>query len=172
MKENWPVLIFRPNKSSALWLLLGSSLFVAGGLWIAQEQGWMGYVCAGFFALCIPIAIVQLLPGSTWLQLNQDGITFANLFRVSHFPWNVFDDFFVVSMSPIKLAAHKLVAFDFVPSYDRTQLLRRANSMIANCEGALPSTYGKSAEELVDILNECLTRFKQAEDEHNREPNR
>ena len=33
------------------------------------------------------------------------------------------------------------------------------SSAIAGCEGALPSTYGKKAEELAESLNRCLAQF-------------
>ena len=154
-----PHLILRPKKSSAIWLLLGCSLFVAAGLWMAQEKGWIGYLCAGFFALGIPVAIVQLLPGSTYLEIDEDGLSFANMFRVTKIPWNIVDEFFVVSLKQTGVTVHKMVAFNFIPSYDRSQIGRQISTAIAGCEGALPDTYGVKAEELAQSLNRCLARF-------------
>lgn len=156
-----PPIVLRPKKSPAIWLLIGCGTFVAAGLWVAREQGWIGYLCAGFFALGIPVAVVELLPGSTYLQIADDGLTFANLFRVHTIPWNVVDEFFVVSLKQTGLPVHKMVAFNYVESYDRAQLGRRINAAIANCEGALPDTYGQKAEDLAEILNRCLAQFKQ-----------
>ena len=128
---------------------------------MAQEKGWIGYLCAGFFALGIPVAIVQMLPGSSYLRITDDGLSFASMFRVTNVPWNVIDHFFVVSMKQTGMTVHKMVGFNFVPSYDRAKTGRRISSAIAQCEGALPDTYGKKAEELADILNRCLSEFTQ-----------
>jgi hypothetical protein len=168
--EDKPHLILRPKKSPAIWLLLGCGTFVAGGLWMAQENGWIGYLCAGFFALGIPVAVVQLLPGSTYLRIADDGLSFANMFRVTTIPWNVIDQFFVVGVKQTGMTVHKMVAFNFVPSYDRARLGRRVNSAIAKCEGALPDTCGQKAEELAEILNRCLAQFKEGHGEQSGEP--
>ena len=108
-------LVFHPKKSSAVWLLLVCGIFVAGGMWMAQEEGWIGYLCAGFFALGIPIAIVQLIPGSTYLRITEDGLSFANMFRVTTIPWTVIDRFFVVALKQTGMTVRKMVAFNFVP---------------------------------------------------------
>jgi hypothetical protein len=162
-------LILRPSKSSAIWLLIGCALFVVGGIWMAQEKGWIGYLSAGLFALGIPIGIIQLLPGSTYLCINEDRLSFANLFRVTHIPWNVIDHFFVVSMNQTGMTVHKIVGFNFVPSYDRASVGRQISSAIAQCEGALPSTYGSKSEELTDMLNRHLSEFTQKTGEQTNE---
>lgn len=154
-----PRLILRPKKSSAIWLLLGCSLFVGIGLWIAIQKDWIGYFCAGFFAMGILLAIVQLLPGSTYLEITEDGLSFANMFRVTKIVWSDIDQFFVVTLKPNGMAVHKLVGFNFVPSYDRSKIGRRISTVVAGCEGALPNTYGKTAEELAECLNRCLAQF-------------
>jgi hypothetical protein len=160
-----PHLILRPKKTSAIAMLLGCGLFVAAGVWMAQEKGWVGYLCAGFFALGIPVAIVELLPGSTYLQIAENGLSFAHMFRVITIPWNVIDQFFVVSMKRTGFTVHKMVAFNFVPSFDRSHFVRRITSVIAQCEGALPDTYGQKAEELAEMLNQCLAQFKEGPSE-------
>ncbi len=151
--------VLRPKKSSAIWLLFGCGFFVAIGIWMAQEEGWIGYLCAGFFGLGIMVAIVKLIPGSTYLRIAEDGLTFATLFRVKTIPWNVIEQFFVVTMQQTGVTVHKLVGFNYVPDYDRAQALRRINFAMTQCEGALPDTYGKKAEELADLLNRYLAKY-------------
>jgi hypothetical protein len=158
-KGDTHALTLRPGKSSAIWLLLVCGLSVVGGVWVGQEKGWVGYLCAALFALGIPVALVQLLPGSTYLRISEDGLSFANLFRVTTIPWNVIDQFFVVSAKQMGMTVHKMVGFNYVPTYDRSRTARCVSSAIAQCEGALPDTYGKKAEELVDMLNRCLAEF-------------
>jgi len=170
-------LIFHPKKSSAVWLLVGSLFLFAGGMWVAQEEGWIGYLCAGFFALGILMAIVQLIPGSTYLRITEDGLSFAYMFLVFTIPWAAIDRFFVKQTG---MTVRKMVAFNFVPSYYRVRnfvpsyyrvrLGRRVSSVIAKCEVALPDTYGQKAEDLAEILNRCLSQFKERNGEQSDAP--
>lgn len=137
---------------------------------MAQEESWIGYLCAAFFALGIPVAIVQLLPGSTYLRISPDELSFVNMFRVTRIPWDVIDHFFVVALKQTGMTVHKLLGFNFVPSYDRSRIGRRVSSAIAQCEGALSDTYGKKAEELSDMLNACLENFTHRRGELTDEP--
>ncbi len=154
-----PYLVLRPKKAPAIWLLFGCAMFVAVGIWMAQEEGWIGYVFAGFFALGIPVAIMKLLPGTTYLEIDEDRLSFASMYRVTTIPWNVIDGFFVIS-----IRRYKMVALNFVPSYDRSRIGRRISSAIVACEAALPDTYGRKAEELADFLNRCLVQFHKRQD--------
>ena len=148
-----------PSKSRPLKLLLVCAVFIVIGVWLATEEGWIGYLCIAFFGMGIPLAVIQLMPGSTYLHISADELRVVNLFRTQRIPWDVVDQFFVVTLKQTQVAVHKLVAFNYVPSYDRSRLGRRLNSIAANCEGALPNTYGKTAEELSELLNVCLEKF-------------
>ena len=112
-------IVLRPKKMTALGLLAGSVIFVAGGLLMAQEHGWIGYFCAGFFALGIPVALVQLLPGSTYLRIAEDGISFANLFRVTRIPWDVIDHFSVFSLKNTGITVQKWSESSLRPAMHR-----------------------------------------------------
>lgn len=156
-----PHLILRPKCSQAIWLLLGCGAFAALSFWMAREKGWIGYASGAFFTLCTLVAAVQLLPGSTSLELMDDGLSFSNMFRVTTIPWSVIDQFLVVRLKQTGLTVRKMVGFNFTPSYDRARLGRRVSSEFAKCEGALPDTYGQSAEALADLLNRYLAEFKE-----------
>ena len=124
-------------------------------------KSWLGYLCAGFFGLGIPVFTIQLFPGSTYLALTPEGFTICNLFRKTTIPWNIIDNFFVVSMNPVGVSVQHMVGFNFVESYDRSRLGRSVAKAVAQCEGALPDTYGKKPQELADFLNSCIERFRQ-----------
>jgi hypothetical protein len=156
MSDSPSTQILYPKKSSAVWLLLGCSAFVVVGIWLGNREGWIGYAGAAFFALGIPVALIQLLPGSSYLQIDETGLTFSNLFRKTSVPWSDVDEFFVVTLKQSGLAVHKMVGFNYVPSYGRQLIGRRIAAAIGKCEGALPDTYGKSAEELALLLNSYL----------------
>jgi hypothetical protein len=153
MAESLGTQILYPKKSSAVWLLLGCSAFVAAGVWMGNKEGWMGYAAAAFFALGIPVALLQLLPGSSYLQIDDTGLTFSSLFRKTSVRWSDVDEFFVVTLRQSGLSVLKMVGFNYVSSYDRLRIGRRFAAAIAKCEGALPDTYGKGAEELAVLLN-------------------
>ena len=147
---------FYPKRVSAIGLLLVCSAFVAIGIAVGVGGEWPGFLGAAFFGVGIPIAVIQLIPGSTFLRIDSEGITFANLFRVTSLPWSVFDEFFVVTLRHTGVSTHQMVGFNFAPTYDRAKLGRAVAKVFAKCEGALPDTYGKKAEELVGILNARL----------------
>jgi hypothetical protein len=143
-----------PKRSSGVLLVVVCLVFVTLGVWIGWTDDWFGYVAASFFFIGVVAAFVTLLPGSTFLRIDATGLTFANLFRTTHLPWQAIDRFFVIAAQH-----HKMVALNFAPSYEPARLGRRACKLLTGCEGALPDTYGKKAEELADFLNRCLDEF-------------
>lgn len=145
-----------PKRSSAIGLLVLSLAFVAVGVWMGSSGRWEGWLCAAFFGLGVPIAVVQLMPGSTFLRIDADGITFTNLFRKTSLPWSAFQQFFVVTIRQTGLKVHDMVAFDFAPTHERARAARALSRAIAQCDGALPNTYGMKAQELAELLNARL----------------
>ena len=149
-------LSFYPKRASNIGLLLVCSAFVAIGITMGQRGEWPGFLGAAFFGIGVPIAVIQLIPGSAFLRIDSEGITFANLFRETSLPWSAFDEFFVV-----RIGVNQMVGFNFAPTYDRARLGRAVAKVLATCEGALPDTYGEKVEELVALLN---TRLKASRD--------
>lgn len=145
-----------PRRSRAIWLLLGCSAFVALGVWLGLSGERNGFLGAAFFGLGIPIAVIQLLPGSAFLRIDSAGITFAAMFRTTSLPWSAFAEFFVVTLRQTGVQMHEMVGFNFAPTYDRARHGRAMAKVFVKCEGALPDTYGKKAEELAALLNARL----------------
>jgi hypothetical protein len=131
------------------------------GEWTKQ---WIGYLSAAFFGLGIPIALIQLVPAGAYLRLDQEGFTVCNLFRTERTRWSVVDRFFVVSLDHTGVTVRRMVGFNFVPSYDRARLGRRIAKALGNCEGGLPDTYGMKAEDLANLMNAWLARYRQEAD--------
>jgi hypothetical protein len=160
MKREIEPIILRPKKSSAFGMLFACVAFVALCISMAVKTGsWIGYAGAAFFSLGIPVGVILLLPGSAYLRIAEDGLSFASLFRVTKLPWEAIDRFYVLSMKANGLKAFEMVCFDFVPSYQGQLITRRISTAVAGCEAGLPCTYGKKAEELAEILNRCLETF-------------
>jgi len=159
-----------PKKSQAIGLFFLCEIFVAIGIWMGVTGEWIGYLIAGFFGLGVGIFFVQLIPGSAYLRLDPEGFTFCSLYRKTTLPWSTIDGFHVVVMRQTGLKVHELVGFNFVPDYDRSQLGRQISSAVAECEGGLPNTYGKSAEELACLMNEHLQKWREKNDLDSKAP--
>jgi hypothetical protein len=158
--ENQSTVTLYPKRSSAVWLFLGCAAFVAIGIWMGVTENWIGFLIAAFAGLGLAVAAVQLLPGSTYLQVDRSGFTFCNLFRRTTVPWSIVEEFFVVTIKQTGMKVHEMVGFNFVESYDKALLGRRIASFMGQCEGALPDTYGMKADELASFMNECLAKVK------------
>ncbi|MEQ8763675.1 MAG: hypothetical protein RL885_07105 [Planctomycetota bacterium] len=155
----------RPRAWTAILLLVTSGVFVATGLWLGFTGKTPGFLVAAFFGIGVGVAIVQLMPESTWLHITEEGLTYRQLFKEHHVPWEAVEVFYPVTMRQSGLPIRKMVGFDFRPSYDRSRLGRRVASMVAGCEAALPSNYGMKCRALVDLLNEHLVRTRVAQEE-------
>lgn len=147
-----------------LLLLAGCSAFVAAGVFLLRFEpptGWSGlaaepvsrtsvaWAAIVFFGLGIPVAIVNLLPGGSYLELDQRGFTMCNLFRKTFHRWEDVAEFFPISLDGVK----PMVALRYAPSYQEHAAGRRLATKLAGAEGGLPDTYGLSAAELARLLN-------------------
>ena len=150
----------RPSVAKSVFLLLVCLLLVAGGIWMVQTGEHRGYLVAGFFALGIPVAIINFIPGASYLLIEHDGLTVCSLFRKGQILWKDVDEFFVVKLKQTGLTVHTMVGLNFSPSYDRTRTARAIVKALAECEGSLPDTYGQKAEELADYLNYRLAQSR------------
>ena len=148
-----------PRKTTALGLVVVSAGFVVAGVWMIRAGIWLGLLPAGFFGLGVLVGLVQLVPGSSYLRIDQAGFTFCSLFRKKSIPWSVVGEFFLVTIRQGGTDIRTMVAWNFSPLYEGARQGRRLSQAIAGCEGALPDTYGKTPEELVDLLNECRRLF-------------
>lgn len=160
MGNSPPKVRLNSKMSSVAWVLVICAIFVAIGIWMGDSEGWIGYAIAGLFGLGVLVGIVQLLPGSSFLELDDNGMTVCCLFRKHYIPWPTVDGFFVIGVSNHGITVHKLVGMNYNASFDRSRLARRFATAIGGCEGALPDTYGCTAEELADKLNAYLRAFR------------
>jgi hypothetical protein len=136
-------------------LLLALSLvFVAGGVWLAPQSAFVGYGSIVFFGLGAVVASINLLPNSSFLLVEVSGFTFASLFRRHFVPWSD-----VAKFVPAQIQLKRMVGWNFTPEYRKARQLRTLNTALAGAEAALPDTYGKSAAELIELLEHCRVRY-------------
>jgi hypothetical protein len=131
-----------------VFLFLVSTIFVIGGVWLARNGDFWGWWVAGFFALGVIVAVVNSLPGSSYLRLDNEGFTTCSLFRSHTFRWSDVERFEVA-----RISTNKMVVFNFSDTYLRQEVGRKIATAMAGYEGALPESYGLSPEELAKLLN-------------------
>lgn len=160
----------RPRKGKWALMLLLCTAFVGGGFLMvsrpdsSSEKFW-GYAGIAFFGLGIVIAIIQFIPGSSFLRLSSDGITVRTMWRSTSYRWSDIERFgvaeFTTSHGGIP-QRHRLVGLDFSASYprrDRAQTVKSINRSFTGFEGALPDNYGWDYGELAAHLNRLKQEY-------------
>jgi hypothetical protein len=168
--------ILRPSKSKYALLLLGSAAFVAAGFFILQHiDTWpervAGYAGIGFFGLCGMVALIVMAPGSSYLRLNSEGMTFRTFWRATFIRWSDIERFGVLEFTTPGAGIpprHRMVGFDYLASYPRgekSRMLAESNRRRFGFEGALPDNYGWKHADLAAHLNELRERYAWARGE-------
>ena len=69
--------------------MLGSTAFVALGVWLRHEQPFIGWSCILFFSLGIPAATFMLLmPNAIYLRLDKEGFEMGSPFKKARIRWS------------------------------------------------------------------------------------
>ena len=139
----------KPSPWRHLMLLALSGIFVVLGLFVLQDHSILGWLMVAFFGLGVLVAIVTLVPGSSYLELSPSGIAVRTLYRTWHVSWSDVSDFFVS-----RVGGRAMVCWNYSSSYSASRRGRKISRSIAGVEAGLPDTYGLSAAELADLLNQ------------------
>jgi hypothetical protein len=148
--------ILSASRTKWLAILLICAAYVAMGLLILPKQPSVAWAIA-FFGLCGLSAFVTLLPGSTYLRLTREGYEQRALFRTWKQSWQQIERF-QAYRKPTSWRRYVGIIYD--PSYKGRRRARRLNRSLAGVDDALPNTYGLSADELANLMNEWLNRYK------------
>jgi PH (Pleckstrin Homology) domain-containing protein len=156
--------ILRPRKGKWALVLLGSAAFVATGFWMVtdspSERFW-GYAGIIFFGLCLVIALIQFIPGSSFLRLTADGITVRAMWRTTFYRWSDIARFGAAEFTTFG-ARQRFVGLDFSATYphrDRAQTVKKINRALIGFEGTLPDNYGWDYAELAAHLNRLREQY-------------
>lgn len=95
--------VFRASKKKAFLLLIGSIVFVGLGVFIAPEKPLLGWLCAGFFGLGIPVSFFMMLPNAMFLRLDSDGFEMGSMFGSHRTLWRKVDGFRICSLHGTKM---------------------------------------------------------------------
>ncbi len=150
--------VYRPRMGKTLLLLLVSSAFVAGGMLMIHEGRPFGWVAVAFFGLGLIVFALQLLPNSSYLRVSSSGIEIGGLWRSHQYKWSDISHFYTGCIGP-----NKMVLIAFAPSYEQAQTARNVARTLTGAEGALPDTYGFTAEALAAHLNRWKAAHTQAD---------
>jgi len=130
---------------------------VPAGIAIAHSTGprsYFGYPIAAFCGLCALALLGNVLPGSSYLQVDARGLTLCTMYRKSFYAWRD-----IARFVPIDMGGHGMVGIEFANHYTGAALGRRWAQRISGVDGALPDTYGYTAEELAAALGEARARL-------------
>jgi hypothetical protein len=143
--QNLP-LIVKPGKVKSSILLMISIGFVLLGISLLDKNKFIAILNIVFFGMCFVVFLLNLLPGSCYLKIDEKGIEMKNLFRVTFIPWHT-----VVTFKTKWVAFNRLVVFDL----NKTMVGNKTKLR----QGGFPDTYGMSAKKLAQLLNEYKARF-------------
>lgn len=141
----------RPSPRKWLVVLGIATAFAAVGATMVRDGDAGGWAVTIFFAVCAGVALLVLLPASTYLEIRHDGFESSRLFRRRRLGWSEVGPF-----SAVSIGSHPMVVFDRLGA--GTPRLGRLNSAIAGANDALPDTYGKDAGELAALMNATRER--------------
>jgi hypothetical protein len=148
--------LFHPGRRKTTLMLLISIGFVAMGIFLVLRGQFVGWLCAGFFGLAVPVFAFQFHPKSAYLRLTAEGFTYCSLFRAHTTRWVDVREFGVTNLGP---TPNLFVAWDFVPEYSASAKARSVSKSLCGYEAALPDTYSLRADELAGILNSLLEQY-------------
>lgn len=139
-------LVLRPSGLRSWALILGSAVFVFGGVVMMRDGKPIGLWAIAFFGLCLLVGILNAIPSASELRLDRGGFVVRTLFRTRSYRWADVTNFQIVS-----IPGRVLVAFTLRADPARE---RRKTGLFGNFDAALPDSYGLSAVALVALLED------------------
>jgi hypothetical protein len=141
--------ILRPSRRKVAVYASISLLFVVVGFLTRGEEGWFAWSGIVFFGLCFLVFVANLVPGCSLLRLSAEGFEMRSLFRSHSYRWQDIELFGVG-----RVGLRRMVMFNFAASFRSHAKGRAVAASLTGWQGALPDTYGLSAEALAELLNE------------------
>jgi hypothetical protein len=148
-------LTLKPSRTKSVMLLIVCIVFVAIGVWMIRDGESMGYLCAIFFGLGVPVFVINLHPRASYLKLDETGFIFCSLFRAHAVRWADVEEFGIVS-----IRMNRMVAWNFFPGR-ASGGLRAMSKAISGFDAALPDTYGMGAPALADLMSTVHAQFRE-----------
>ncbi|HEX4634908.1 MAG TPA: hypothetical protein VH189_01925 [Rhizomicrobium sp.] len=155
--ENPPVVISM-SRRKVVWLLVLGVALTAMGVWLAANKpdDWRGYLCAGFFGLCIPVFVWQLLSPPR-LEVSVRGIFWFTGRNTQTFLWKEFSGFRAYRPAPRTVSQH--VGFEYAPDCPRRSKMTAVAHAMVGVDGSFGGNWEISAQDLADLLNQARQKW-------------
>jgi hypothetical protein len=129
------------------WNLTSSAgFFTILGLSFSFRGDTVAILATTLFGICTVMGVITLLPGASFLRLDENGFDITRFFRKQIFRWSEVSDFGVWTFR-----GKGLVVFKAEKS--RLNISEKINAALAGGRnGYLPDTYGSTAEDLVQLM--------------------
>ena len=153
---------FYPNKIQWILILLASLGVMYWSLASSFKGDSFAFFCSIMSSLMLLLSVLMLLPGSSWLKIDRQGIKFAHIFIVTCIKWRDIKEFGTFSSAPpYLLFREKYVGINFRDNYKESENARSAAKALTGFEGSLPDSYGKKPAHLAEILNQYLSIYSE-----------
>jgi hypothetical protein len=144
----------RPARFKWLIIFLISVTFVSIAVFLGpDDEPLTRWGAGGFFALCGLIALPQMIGVGSSLSLDRDGFTCRTLFRSFRRRWVDCSEF-----APAWVGPNQMVGFSTASDEAMHPRLAAVARGLTGTAGALPDTYGHSADDLADVMNRFRKR--------------
>lgn len=147
-------LTFVASRGKALLLLLGSTCFVALGVWMSSQRPFLGWLTVAFFGLGIPVSLLMMLTKSTYLRLDEEGFEMGSFIRRHKYKWTDVADFRIGSIS-----GAKMITIIFHLEYKQQKLGRAVAATLSGIEAAIPNQYNATLEQILEALTTWRRRY-------------
>jgi hypothetical protein len=143
---------YYPPKTRTMLLLVAMVGFVVSGFAIRANQpvlGWSGII---FGTLAGVNFLIQLVPGSAFLSIEEDVLRYRVLFRDHQVPWGDIRKFSAMTMRDGR--TQRIGWFYTAKARETRPLPPEAKGMEKIPDAFLPELYGMKAEELLEKLED------------------
>ena len=142
--------------NSIFMLLL--SIMPLMGLIQGHQIGWVFLI---IFWVIIIRYLLHLLPESTYLEINQEGVTVALAYKKTNLAWATINSFKKVVKREKTIYPGIKIGYFLKPEYRKNnRFIRLANS---DYDGFIPDVFEIKSDKLANILNEYLLKYRDSE---------
>lgn len=143
----------KPGRLKWLGIFAICAGFVAIAAFVGPGEPVVFWGSGGFFLVCAVIAATQMIGVGARLVLDLEGFTCTTLFKSFRRTWAECSAFY-----PVRVGGNMMVGFASATDMKERPKLAAVSEAIAGTPGALPDTFGFSAEELADVMNRFQAR--------------
>ncbi|MCA8986000.1 MAG: hypothetical protein KDA78_00070 [Planctomycetaceae bacterium] len=152
-----PTLRLKPDISRPLAVFVFSILFLGIGFDIVNQGNHAGWLLIVLFGLAIIASLSSLLPGASYVEINESGITIASSFRLRTYRWQE-----VERMGVFEIGMIRRVGVDLNKTYRGPERVPDYMKPPSGYHIALPNMGGMEPEKVLEVMQECfrVTRLR------------